>query len=315
MKKTAYDRLIDIIGPPAVPPDSKGNAVFFCQNCGHTKPHLIINVESELYHCWICEFKGRGIKWMLNKLGYVEESRTFEWDGKNIKARSIDGLEAYLRGYTPKIGTVLSIPEGYTSLYKKRKDLMFVRGYRYLINRGITDDDILRYSIMFSPRDMRVLIPSYDKDFNLNYYITRTIEDVKFMKYKNAEAEKKDIIFNEFMIDWSKAIILVEGIFDAIAAGHNAVPVLGSTVNYDFKIFQEIVKHRTDTILCFDPDASKKQMQVGSLLRSYGINVNYIDTEDCEGDIADLGRDRFNELLSSNIKEHGLHESILAKFM
>ena len=56
-------------------------------------------------------------------------------------------------------------------------------------------------------------------------------------KYLNPPADR-DIIFNELYIDWDSDIILVEGAFDAIKAGPNSIPLLGSTLREESSLFQ-----------------------------------------------------------------------------
>ena len=49
-------------------------------------------------------------------------------------------------------------------------------------------------------------------------------------KYKNPEAEKDKIIFNEYLIDWDKDIYLCEGPFDALFLD-NSIPLLGKKMS------------------------------------------------------------------------------------
>ena len=48
----------------------------------------------------------------------------------------------------------------------------------------------------------------------------------------NPEASR-DIVFNQLYLDFDEDLTIVEGVFDAIIAGPNAVPILGSTLNED----------------------------------------------------------------------------------
>ena len=60
-------------------------------------------------------------------------------------------------------------------------------------------------------------------------------------------------------VDWDESIILVEGLFDAIVAGQNAIPILGSTLREESKLFQGIVLNDSPVYLALDEDARKKQ--------------------------------------------------------
>ena len=72
----------------------------------------------------------------------------------------------------------------------------------------------------------------------------------------------RDIIFNELYIDWDLDVVLVEGVFDAIKTGPNAIPLLGSTLREDSKLLQAIVKNDAAIFLALDPDAEKKSTKL-----------------------------------------------------
>jgi DNA primase len=97
------------------------------------------------------------------------------------------------------------------------------------MNRGITDEIIERYGIGFCDNGShagRIIIPSYNKKGELNYYIARSWDLHTRAKYKNPENPKDEIIFFESLIDWNKDITLVEGAFDSIFIP-NSIPMLG----------------------------------------------------------------------------------------
>ena len=89
----------------------------------------------------------------------------------------------------------------------------------------------------------------------------------------------RDIIFNHLFIDFDNDISLVEGAFDAIVAGPNAVPLLGSTLRETSKLFQEVVKNDSTVFVALDPDAEKKAMRLIRSLLQYGIEVYKVDIE------------------------------------
>ena len=97
------------------------------------------------------------------------------------------------------------------------------------------------------------------------------------MKYLNPPVGR-DIIFNELNIDWDEPVILVEGVFDAIVAGYNAIPILGSTLREESKLFQAIVIHDTPIYLALDEDAKKKQGYIIQLCRKYNVDMKIINT-------------------------------------
>jgi hypothetical protein len=69
------------------------------------------------------------------------------------------------------------------------------------------------------------------------------------MKYKNPEAQKEILIFNEYLINWDETIYLVEGAFDSIFIP-NAIPMLGKfmsehlfSVLYEYNGFVSLSPH------------------------------------------------------------------------
>ena len=81
------------------------------------------------------------------------------------------------------------------------------------------------------------------------------------------------IIFKEFDLDFSKELILVEGVFDLLHTPDNSTCILGSWIDHKYKIFQEIVRHKTPVILCFDYDALDKTQKVAKALHELCVPV------------------------------------------
>ena len=88
----------------------------------------------------------------------------------------------------------------------------------------------------------------------------------------------RDIVFNHLYLDFDEDLTIVEGVFDAIIAGPNAVPVLGSTLNEESPLFQEIVRNDTPVYIAFDRDAKKKENRLIEKFLEYGIEIYKIDT-------------------------------------
>ena len=145
-----------------------------------------------------------------------------------------------------------------------------------MVDRGLTKEDILRYDIHYSIGEQRILFPSYDSNHNLNYYVARTIQPFEGYKYKNAIAPKREVIFNEHLVEWDRPLYIVEGIFDAILSRKNAVPVLGSSIGRGSLLFKRLFE----------------------LIR-YNVSVTYVDWKSEERDIAEMGTDKFEEIVTS----------------
>ena len=103
---------------------------------------------------------------------------------------------------------------------------------------------------------------------------------------------KKDIIFNELYLDWDSDLIVVEGVFDAIVAGPNSVPILGSTLKESSRLFRKIVENDTSVYLALDPDAEKKTRTIVKKLLEYGIEVRKINIAP-HNDVGEMTKQEF----------------------
>ena len=111
------------------------------------------------------------------------------------------------------------------------------------------------------------------------------------MKYLNPPISK-NVVFNELFVDWDEPVVLVEGLFDAIVAGQNAIPILGSTLREESKLFQAIVLNDTPVYLAMDNDAKKKQEQMIRTMFKYDIEMRIIDTRNVE-DVGSMSKKQF----------------------
>jgi DNA primase len=164
---------------------------------------------------------------------------------------------------------------------------------RYLKSRGLNRDDIVKWKIGYCPEGdykERIIIPSFDNEGELSYFIARSYTPGGWQKYKNPPAEK-DFIFNELYLDWRKDVVIVEGVFDAIVAG-NAIPLLGSTLRENSYIFQKIVDNCDEIYIALDSDAKEKEFKISKLFMSYGVDVYRVDTSGFE-DVGEMNKETF----------------------
>jgi len=124
----------------------------------------------------------------------------------------------------------------------------------------------------------RVIIPSFDSNGELNFFVGRKIYDHVGLSYKHGNFDK-NVIFNDYLVDWDEPIILVEGPFDAMVAGDNAIPLQGTIMSDESVLFAKIVTSRVPVYLALDSDARIKQLDMMGLLLDYGVEVRYIDVE------------------------------------
>jgi|TARA_R110000868_G_scaffold216650_10_gene466828 5S rRNA maturation endonuclease (ribonuclease M5) len=289
--KQKRELISSVFGKGVVASNGSDIAVYcpVCEKSSKTKKKrkLSISIETGVYHCWVCESKGKLIaRFVQINFPNSKQLPTFKEYFGNFKESEVK---------EEKI--VLKLPEDFKLLVlsdsKKAKRLK-----KYLLNRGMDFEDLYQFKAGYSAGigfENRVIFPSFDSELNLNFYLTRVCEETKYQKYKNCKASKKEIIFNEHLIDWNSPIILVEGVFDAVKAGKNAVPVLGSWVDTKYEVFKKIIEKKCDVILALDPDAKGKQIKISENLISYGIDVK--NTQNLEKDLGDMTKKEVQNLI------------------
>lgn len=263
------------------------------------KKKLSICLEKGIYHCWVCESKGKNVASFAFKNGLVNtQSRAKINEAFNLVQEEIEEKE-----------TVLSLPSDFSMLYLDNSRQGRI-AKRYLHKRGCTSDDLLRFKIGISNEAEyvnRIIIPSFSDDMKLNFFLSRTYDENSTRKYKNCDAKKTEVIFNEYMIDWTRPVVLVEGIFDAIKSINNTVPILGSWIDETHYIFQKVVKNKTPVVLGMDPDAMQKTMKIAKNLASFGIEVKICDHK--EKDFGDMSREEVKFYIE-NAKKYEISDRI-----
>jgi hypothetical protein len=241
--------------------------VFICPRCKHRKPKLSVNLVTDRFHCWICEFSG---KTLLPLLAQGSEER------KDYASE----LEAVLgkREVPKQQYDVPVLPDEFRSLSNHSRSPYYGQAMEYLASRGITSDDILRFRLGYAEEGEykhRIIIPSFDRYGELNFFTGRTFY-VGPISYKHGNF-CKDIIFNEYMIDWTKPVTITEGAFDSIKAGENAVALQGSILNEGSLLFRKIITSDAQVYFAMDTDAFKKQLEIIELFLSYGVESHYVN--------------------------------------
>lgn len=258
---------------------SKGDDIAVsCPKCNDSrKKKLSISLIDNKFNCWVCGFSGKNIGRVI--------FRSSE-DSQNIFGHFEENIEDYTE--------TIDFPEDFkvlTSYFdKKYIDPNIKQIINYLKSRGITKQICEKYAIGFSKEKRfykRFIIPSFDFEGNLNYYVARSIDHDSKFKYINSKVKRSSIIFNEIHADFSKKITLVEGPLDSILGPENSISLLGSFLTEKYELFKKIINNRCDVRIILDPDAKQKQDKIANLLYEYGINVTIVDLVGKQ-DIADI---------------------------
>lgn len=252
-----------------------------CSTYGNSaKKKLVIKIDTDQFQCWSCDLKGRNLSYLLKRYfpRHLHEYQS-KFANKNVKAIEIAQEEI-----------VVTIPENFILLAANLTSLdPDIRStVKYLYSRGLTNRDLWYFRFGTCARGRyrrRAIMPSFNEDGELNYFVARTIDNQNKMKYMNAKVPKKNIIFNEINIDWKSELTLVEGPFDLTKCNDNATCLLGSHFSEEYELFQKIIKHKTPVLLALDPDMKLKTQEYAKKLSAYGIRVRVLDL----GRFSDVG--------------------------
>jgi DNA primase len=264
--------LVSILGNPL---RQGGEFLFYCPKCKDDKKKLSCNIKKNCFKCWICDYKGTNLKRLVRRFG--DFSQKHRWDTLTGEVEINQSLVDILFPQKKEEEYRISLPKEFISLANKKLPFSSIEPMNYLQERGLEKEDIVRWKIGYCKEGEyknRVVIPSFNRDGFCNYFVARSYTGEK-PNYKNP-AVSKDIVFNDLFVDWTNDLILVEGAFDAIKAG-NAIPILGSSLREDSKLFQEIVKHDTPIYVALDPDVERKAMYLIRSLMSYDVELYKID--------------------------------------
>ena len=254
----------------------------------HHKPKLQINIKTQKWHCWVSNQGGHNLFQLFKKLKaskeHFDELVDLVGDTKYRKYESKEVSKEVVR-----------LPKEFLSLTYKNPSPVYKHAMFYLSKRGITYEDILKYNIGYCDDGIysnRVIIPSYDSEGQLNFFVGRDIFDSK-MKYRNCSTTKNIIGFDLF-INWDEPITLCEGVFDAIAIKRNAIPLFGKTVSKILmkKIYEKQVK---SIYILLDRDAIKDSIKMVDDFMKNGIDVYFVNL--VEGDPSDVGFEKTINLI------------------
>lgn len=276
---------------------TKGDEVVFnCPNpkgCAgkHHKRKLSVNLVTDAFHCWVCGWGHRSsILPILELRGATDDSRLYR---DNHVSKEERPERQYAKVVLPKEFRPLSVP---------RRSPYYNQAMEYLAKRGIGSDDIWNYKLGYcedGEYSNRIIIPSFDVYGELNFFVGRTIFDNPHtIKYKHGEFDK-DIIFNEYMVDWHQPVTLVEGPFDAIKAGYNSIPLQGSQLREDSKLFEKILLTQRMVFIALDNDAQDQRWKLGEQLMRRGLAVGYLSWSEKYKDPGDMTKDEFQRCRSN----------------
>jgi len=269
-----------------------GNYAYTCPFCNHHKPKLEINFskgKNQPAHCWSCDVRFRNILPILKKAKAPQDKIEY--------AKTLVVDSSY--NYVEKTYAALTLPSEFISLSSVDSPTLSMRhAQAYIKNRGVSNHDISQYNIGYCDEGLyknMIILPTYDAEGSLNYFTARSFEKDPFTKYRNPSVSR-DIIPNEYFINWNIPVILCEGIFDAIAIKRNAIPLLGKSIQSS--LMKKLIVSAVDKIyIALDSDAIKQALRFCEKLMAEGKEIYLVDLQD--KDPAELGFANFTKLIQN----------------
>jgi ribosomal protein L37AE/L43A len=270
-------------------------AVYFCPECKHYKRKLEVNLETGQWHCWTCDIKGAHLGSLLYKVKASPKYRD--------QIEKLTGvIRQKVRNYVQK-EVYLALPDEFHPLMTPLDSPEYKNAVHYLIKkRKFLKEDIIRYNIGYCESgeyDGHIIIPSYDSDGKLNFFIGRRyFESEGAIPYKKPEFPMNIVGFESF-VNYKQPLNLCEGVFDSIAIRNNAVPLFGKYLQP--KLLSEILIHnvkRVNMILDDDAldDAVENYRRLKRVNAKLDIHVIKLDGKDPSV----LGYSRMHQLIKDS---------------
>jgi DNA primase len=259
---------------------------YTCKFCHHYKPKLAVNVHTGQWHCWVCGVAGRSIMSLLRRLNVPQSLH------QEVRAL----IKPAELSPTIEIAPPVVLPDEWQPLWSA-SSLIGRRAKRYVLDRGMTEGDMIRYNIGYCATGKfahRIILPSYDASGVLNYFTGRDYTGDAWLKYLNPEASK-DIIGFEMFINWNHPVILVEGFFDAIATRWNAIPLIGSIVSH--ALYNRLLAEQVPVYIALDDDALRKTSNIALKLIKQSIPVYHVKLDG--HDPSEIGFVHMRQLIQS----------------
>lgn len=240
------------------------------------KFNLEINTAKRMFRCWKCDdpkFSG--------SLGKLIRLYGTSADYEIYKSYSFMFSEFDYDYEQDEIEyKAVELPPEYISFSQMdANNVEHFEAYNYIINdRKISRDIILKYRLGFCVTGkyaQRIIIPSYDSNGNVNYFVARNYDTANKKKkpYDNPKADKSTIIFNDGYINYDSTVWLCEGAFEMLSFPVNTIPMLGKTIGT--ALFLKLKELKPDVVILLDPDAYKNSIEL-----FYQIQNIYVGCEE-----------------------------------
>jgi len=219
------------------------NYAFYCPFCNHYKKKFEIDIDITpanrgRWHCWVCNARGKSVRSLLKKLNAPSADFTTISDIKPVY--TIEDIFQKQASSAPP-----QLPDYFQPLKFPAIRSQFPETVAHLTMRGLTVDDIIKYKIgviTYGRRAGCAVFPSFNSDGHLNYYVLKNFQTGEYIN----PSISRDVVIFDMFINWKEPIVIVEGVFDAIAVQRNVTPLLGKALTKALKA--KIVSSELDKV-------------------------------------------------------------------
>lgn len=282
------------LGEPRQVARKKGEYGFFCpgkpgsNGCSSTpqgKVRLWVNPARDEFNCWHCGFRGRSLAPLMVRNSHEQREYLGDYNPITSKAAPAPPVTGLPPGFIPLDG----------------RDHVRQGPYKaYLRSRGIPEALVRLYRMGYIDSGRlagRVVVPSFDRHGSVNFWSARSIHKVEHQFRYVLPEGSKDVISNEHLIDWSQPVFLVEGIFDEVTVGPQAIALYGKAVLP--KLAVRLVEKRPPMVhVCLDSDAYDEAYWLLSRLVRYDLPCSLVDLSEKDPSLA--GREAVLEAAASS---------------
>ena len=285
-----------VLGDSGVKLKKQNEFMYWSPFITHHKRKLQVNIQTQKWHCWVSNTGGRNLFQLFKRVNASREQFN--------ELVELVGEPKYSRVKKQDKKDLVRLPDEYKPLWNGGDGIVKRHALTYMYKRGFTDDDILKHNIGYCDEGKysnRIIIPSYDSDGGLNFFVGRDFYKSK-LKYLNSFTSK-DVIGFDLFVNWDEPIILCEGVFDAMSFKRNAIPLFGKTMSK--RLHKKILEQKVKKVfLALDDDAQVDAMKISEKLMNEGIDVRKIDLKN--GDPNDIGFKKLTKMLGDTTETNFL---------
>ena len=134
--------LIDVLGRSK---KSNDEHLFRCPYCEHSKYKFSVNIDKNVYKCWICDTRGRNLKRVVRRFGTFKQRQAWDQLTDEVDLASFDSI--FDSNVERKFEQTIELPKEFISLANNNLPITAKPALKYLKQRGITKNDILKWKI------------------------------------------------------------------------------------------------------------------------------------------------------------------------